>query len=275
MHYKTEHIHGKMQSLNARLDALIATLLQARIPSNYRFEQNPHLPELASAQDVEDFFAATRGVNVSENYIDQVNGLLLAMHTECSYYCLHKDIFKKDTPQSDILHIKIDADIANIYVRDITIRPCVNGVEHEKLVCTIVYNLLLIATASTKHLNINTDWSDIHRIITDKFSGALHVSGNNDLSGRYYIFKKRQDELTPTAKTLGIDSYITENEEPHDNLVLITAIRLISSKFAQESTLNGTELITSSQPRRMSFQPTPPPKRPRTQADTNASTRPK
>jgi hypothetical protein len=264
-----------MQSLNARLDALIATLLQARIPGSYMFEQNTHLPELASAQDVEDFFAITRGVNVSENYIDQVNELLLAMHTECSYYCTHKDIFKRDAPQSDILHIKIDADASNIFVRDITIRPCVNGVEREKLVCIIVYNLLLIAIASIKHLHINTDWSDIHRIITDKFSGALHVSGKTDLSGRYYIFNKRRNELTPTAKTLDIDKYITEDEETHPNLVLITAIRLRADRFSRAPVLNGTDLITSSQPRRMSFQPTPPPKRNRTQADTNASTRPK
>jgi hypothetical protein len=245
------------------------------MPGNYRFEQNPRLPELASAQGVEDFFAITRGVNVSENYIEQVNELLLAMHTECSYHCTHRDSFKTNIPQSDILHIKIDADAANIYVRDITIRPCVNGVEREKLVCIIVYNLLLIATASTKHLNINTDWSDIHRIITEKFSDALHMPGKNDLSGRYYIFNKRRNELTPTAKTLDIDKYITENEEPHDNLVLITTIRLRADRFSRAPVLNGTDLITSSQPRRMSFQPTPPPKRNRTQADTNASTRPK
>ena len=263
-----------MQSLNARLDALIETLLQAKIPINYNFEQNPRLPELGSAEAVEDFFATNRGDKVSDNYIEQINSLLLAMHTECSYYCTHKDIFKNDTPQSDILHIKIDADAANIYVRDIAIRPCVNGVERDKLVCIIVYNLLLIATESTKYLNINTHLSEIHRIITDKFSDAIYVSGKTDLSGRYYIFKKHRNELTPTAKTLDIDRYITENEETHPDLVLITAIRLRADRFSQASTLNGTEFITSSQPRKMAFQPTPPSKRPRTYADTNASTRP-
>jgi hypothetical protein len=254
-----------MQSLNARLDALIATLLQARIPGNYRFEQNPRLPELASAQGVEDFFAITRGVNVSENYIEQVNELLLAMHTECSYHCAHRDSFKTNIPQSDILHIKIDADAANIYVRDITIRPCVNGVERDALVCTIVYNLLLIAIASNQYLNVNTHLPEIHRIITTKFSDAIHVSGKTDLPNRYYVFRKRQDEFTPTAKTLDIDRYITENEEAHPDLTLITAIRLISSRFAQASTLNGTEIITSSQPRKMVFKPTQPAKKPRTQ----------
>ena len=268
MHYKTEHIHNEMQSLNARLDALIATLLQARIPGNYKFEQNPRLPELDSAEDVEEFFASNRGDKVSDNYIEQVNEILLAMHTECSYYCTHRDIFKNDTPQSDILHIKIDADAANIYVRDITIRPCVNGVEREKLVCIIVYNLLLIATASTKHLNINTDWPDIHRIITEKFSDALHMSGKNDLSGRYYIFNKRRNELTPTAKTLDIDKYITENEEPHDNLVLITAIRLRADRFSRASILNDTESMTQNiTKRKMSFNPTPKSKNPRTHPD--------
>jgi hypothetical protein len=254
--YKTDQFSNKMQSLNARLDALIETLLQAKIPINYNFEQNPRLPELGSAEDVEDFFATNRGDKVSDNYIEQINSLLLAMHTECSYYCTHKDIFKNDTPQSDILHIKIDADAANIYVRDIAIRPCVNGVERDKLVCIIVYNLLLIATESTKYLNINTHLSEIHRIITDKFSDAIYVSGKTDLSGRYYIFKKRRNELTPTAKTLDIDKYITENEEEHSELTLITAIRLRADRFSRAPILNDIDSTQGDPNKRHSFRST-------------------